>query len=96
MREAVSWGEALLIREGLIEVPPPLLKRDPPMLTRCPELVVAMDRLDIEKIPYTKESVLRSHRELSKRRHPDLGGTDHDQRKLNEARDICLEYLDEA
>ncbi len=38
----------------------------------------------------SKEEILKSHQELIKKNHPDLGGSDWITKKINKARDILL------
>ena len=38
----------------------------------------------------TKEDIIKSHKKLIKKNHPDVGGSDWVTKKLNKARDILL------
>jgi len=56
-----------------------------------------MNALEVLQLPHliTKDDIKKQYRYLSKKEHPDLGGSDKKQEELNRAYKILIDYIDD-
>jgi len=57
---------------------------------------VIKEALEILQLPnlITKDDIKKQYRYLSKKVHPDLGGDEFSQERINRAYDILMDYID--
>ena len=54
------------------------------------------DALDVLQLPalITKEDIKQQYRYLSKKEHPDVGGSSNTQARLNQAYQVLMDYIE--